>query len=682
MAAGEGVLAQLSEASSASSDEQDSDVDDHDTVSLISSTSGTSKTTSLSECHGESRSTSATDNALKRAPSSLLSVLQQAKTSDLSRKRAIRNNPPKGKKRKVSTGTGSSASTSMKSVTPRDRCNRFPKEYLTVSGGKLFCGCCREEVSMKLSSIKHHIDSNKHKVNKEKEAKRVCGDKTLAQQLQAYESETHPRGETLSESHKLYRIKVVTAFLKSGIPLQKVGGLKEVLEIGGYRLTDERGMRDLIPFVRTNEGNKIKEELSGKFVSIIFDGTTRLGEAFAIVLRFILADKIVQRLVKLQILAKPMNGEELAREVISILQVTYGVKSDQLLACMHDRASVNGAAMRTINVVFPSLVDIGCYSHTIDLAGDKFDVPVLDEFFRLWVSLFAHSSRAKVDWRTTTGISIKSHSCTRWWSKWEVLHQVFKYFGDIVSFLRNTEASPATTVKLLQLFSDRQKHEYLQLELAVVIDAGEPFVKATYSLEGDGALAFKCYEIYTKLLSAIELQHYPNLSAVAKRLTGSVHSLLDRFMKYGKDRVTPVVKYFKSKFSNELSKSLSIFKAAQVFAPSKVKEVAPDVSIVNSLSEITFLNNKTTLDNLKSELPQYIAVSADTSPEVDVMSWWAEHSQELPHWSSAAMMVALIQPSSGAVERVFSILTNTFNAQQESSLQDYIEASLMLQYNY
>ena len=148
-------------------------------------------------------------------------------------------------------------------------------------------------------------------------------------------------------------------------------------------------------------------------MSVIFDGTTRLGEAFAIVLRFVLEGKIVQRLVKLQMLAKPMNADELAREVISVLQVAYGISSNQLLACMHDRASVNGAAMRTIKVVFPSLVDIGCYSHTIDLAGEKFDVPVLDEFFRLWISLFAHSSRAKMDWRTTTGISIKSHSCTR-----------------------------------------------------------------------------------------------------------------------------------------------------------------------------------------------------------------------------------------------------------------------------
>ena len=33
-------------------------------------------------------------------------------------------------------------------------------------------------------------------------------------------------------------------------------------------------------------------------------------------------------------------------------------------------------------------------------------------------------------------------------------------------------------------------------------------------------------------------------------------------------------------------------------------------------------------------------------------------------------------------ERVFSLLNNSFNSQQCSSLEDYIEASLMLQYNH
>ena len=35
-------------------------------------------------------------------------------------------------------------------------------------------------------------------------------------------------------------------------------------------------------------------------------------------------------------------------EVISVLQITYRISSDQLLTCMHDRASINGAAMKVI----------------------------------------------------------------------------------------------------------------------------------------------------------------------------------------------------------------------------------------------------------------------------------------------------------------------------------------------
>ena len=53
----------------------------------------------------------------------------------------------------------------------------------------------------------------------------------------------------------------------------------------------------------------------------------------------------------------------------------------------------------------------------------------------------------------------------------------------------------------------------------------------------------------------------------------------------------------------------------------------------------------------------------------------------LPHWSSLVKKLLLIQPSSASAERVFSLLTNAFGSQQESALQDYLEASVMLRYN-
>ena len=92
----------------------------------------------------------------------------------------------------------------------------------------------------------------------------------------------------------------------------------------------------------------------------------------------------------------------------------------------------------------------------------------------------------------------------------------------------------------------------------------------------------------------------------------------------------------------------------------------------------TFLNNQTILDSLKSEFPQYIAKAADTSPDVDIILWWLDHSEELPNWSIAVQMVALVQPFSSAVERVFSILKASFGHLQDNSLQDYVESSLML----
>ena len=45
------------------------------------------------------------------------------------------------------------------------------------------------------------------------------------------------------------------------------------------------------------------------------------------------------------------------------------------------------------------------------------------------------------------------------------------------------------------------------------------------------------------------------------------------------------------------------------------------------------------------------------------------------------LKMSLLQPSSGAAERVFSVLNNSFGKRQLSTLEDYVEASVMLQYN-
>ena len=67
---------------------------------------------------------------------------------------------------------------------------------------------------------------------------------------------------------------------------------------------------------------------------------------------------------------------------------------------MRDRASVNNVAIWVLQVVYPSLIDVGCFSHTINLAGEHFNVPTLSEFTTSWVSLFVHSAKPDLPGRT------------------------------------------------------------------------------------------------------------------------------------------------------------------------------------------------------------------------------------------------------------------------------------------
>lgn len=93
-------------------------------------------------------------------------------------------------------------------------------------------------------------------------------------------------------------MKVVKTFLKAGVPLNKLDIFRELLEEGGYRLTTSPHMRQIIPFIRKEEEERIRSEIAGTNVAVIFDGITRLGEALAVVLRYVTAEwEIQQRLV-------------------------------------------------------------------------------------------------------------------------------------------------------------------------------------------------------------------------------------------------------------------------------------------------------------------------------------------------------------------------------------------------
>ena len=64
--------------------------------------------------------------------------------------------------------------------------------------------------------------------------------------------------------------------------------------------------------------------------------------------------------------------------------------------------------------------------------------------------------------------------------------------------------------------------------------------------------------------------------------------------------------------------------------------------------------------SLKNELPDYLAEVEGVSEQVDALQWWKSHEENLYNWAKACNVVLLVQPSSAAAERVFSILASPF----------------------
>ena len=146
--------------------------------------------------------------------------------------------------------------------------------------------------------------------------------------------------------------------------------------------------------------------------------------------------------------------------------------------------------------------------------------------------------------------------------------------------------------------------------------------------------------------------------------------------------VQPAIDWFLRKFNVQLWNTVSAFKAARYMCPVSVQWLKPTQQSVEALRIFPFLDDDGIINGLKAELPAYLAATEDVviNTEERKVDWWHNHKDQLPHWASAVKKVLLVQPSS-ALFSILSILNSSFNDQQEHALVDYLQASVMTQYN-
>ena len=192
---------------------------------------------------------------------------QKSPTSlDLARKRKLASNPPpNGVKR--SKGI---VNHEPRSVSASQRVREFAGEHLFVLLGKLFCNACWETLSVKKSVLIQHVKSVKHATGKERLASKQARERNIADMLRKCDKDEHPIGETPSEEVSVYRIKVVTSFLKAGVPLSKIDCFRDLLEKNAFRFSQASNLSQLVPFIHQQQQIRVKNQINQQETSTLF----------------------------------------------------------------------------------------------------------------------------------------------------------------------------------------------------------------------------------------------------------------------------------------------------------------------------------------------------------------------------------------------------------------------------
>ena len=116
----------------------------------------------------------------------------------------------------------------------------------------------------------------------------------------------------------MYRVRVLMTILQSDVVLAKIKCFGDLLEENALALTSVSNLRQLLRFVLTQEIARIKEAISGRPISIMFDGMTHVCKAMLMVVRYLKQD-----VCQLMLLTKSMTGEEVARQIVSTISRNF-----------------------------------------------------------------------------------------------------------------------------------------------------------------------------------------------------------------------------------------------------------------------------------------------------------------------------------------------------------------------
>ena len=421
--------------------------------------------------------------------------------------------------------------------TVEQRIAEFPNHSLCKNpmNQNLRCAACSKDIRNKCSTITDHTrletrpgQPSQHALKLKAWLERGGEDAVTKANLVAYYRD-HPNEHVpaTEADELLYRYRVAEAFVARP-PFERIDDYRPLLQRSGRALTASTNLKAFIPKIEASELELVDSELREQYLSIAFDGTTRLGEAINTTCRWCTVDfKIQKRLIDFTTLKKHVDAPGLAVHVTNVVMQKRRVPSHFLVNIARDSASVNGAAYRRMALTFTNAAGTLCLCHVLCGGGERFELLTLNEFKTPWLQLAGGRDPhrgAQALWKQMVDVVVPGYSNVRWYSWAEILFVIakagMKLLGDFITECERLDYGDATTKSLRKIYNE--KPAALRLELAAMLDM-EILVKTTYELEGDRLevlLVFHRVEILRALGRALHAKEevLPNVDAALRRL--------------------------------------------------------------------------------------------------------------------------------------------------------------------
>ena len=197
-------------------------------------------------------------------------------------------------------------------------------------------------------------------------------------------------------------------------------------------------LAEWIPYVLVEEKKKMWSKMKDQDVFLIFDGTTREGEAFVIIARYVDEHFAVhQCLLRFLTVKQSLEGSQITMVVIQTL-IEASIPIPKVLGSNRDGASVNVKAMKDFRGMrlepAGPFWDMSCLAHFLNLVGGHIYEGLAHDFLLQWKQML-RSNKAKALWKQIAGCSVVTSSDTRWWSEWEQVNQISTLFPRVLQLL-------------------------------------------------------------------------------------------------------------------------------------------------------------------------------------------------------------------------------------------------------